>query len=90
MAVVNLRIRHLADAAAPGSGRGAQPQGGAGKTSLIKDLRFALSELGVEVLQVGLDPPVLARGARRTRSDTPPERTVSPLLMWSTCLPPDP
>jgi chromosome partitioning protein len=56
-------------------------KGGAGKTSLTKDLGFALSELGVRVLQVGLDPQSSLEVLAGLGSDTPPERTVSRLLM---------
>jgi len=56
-------------------------KGGAGKTSLTKDLGFALSELGVRVLQVGLDPQSSLEVLAGMGSDTPPERTVSRLLM---------
>ena len=56
-------------------------KGGAGKTSLTKDLGFALAELGVHVLQVGLDPQSSLEVLAGLGSDTPPERTVSRLLM---------
>ena len=56
-------------------------KGGAGKTSLTKDLGFALSELGVGVLQVGLDPQSSLEVLAGMGSDTPPDRTVSRLLM---------
>ena len=56
-------------------------KGGAGKTSLTKDLGFALAELGVRVLQVGLDPQSSLEVLAGLGSDTPPERTVSRLLM---------
>ena len=56
-------------------------KGGAGKTSLTKDLGFALSELGVRVLQVGLDPQSSLEVLAGLGADTPPERTVSRLLM---------
>ena len=52
-------------------------KGGAGKTSLTKDLGFALSELRVRVLQVGLDPQSSLEVLAGLGSDTPPERTVS-------------
>ena len=56
-------------------------KGGAGKTSLTKDLGFALSELGVRVLQIGLDPQSSLEVLAGLGSGTPPERTVSRLLM---------
>jgi chromosome partitioning protein len=56
-------------------------KGGAGKTSLTKDLGFALSDLGVRVLQVGLDPQSSLEVLAGLGSDTPPKRTVSRLLM---------
>ena len=56
-------------------------KGGAGKTSLTKDLGFALAVLGVRVLQVGLDPQSSLEVLAGLGSDTPPERTVSRLLM---------
>jgi chromosome partitioning protein len=56
-------------------------KGGAGKTSLTKDLGFALSERGVRVLQVGLDPQSSLEVLAGLGSDTPAERTVSRLLM---------
>ena len=56
-------------------------KGGAGKTSLTKDLGFALSEFGVRVLQVGLDPQSSLEVLAGLGSDTPPDRTVSRLLM---------
>ena len=56
-------------------------KGGAGKTSLTKDLGFALAELGVRVLQVGLDPQSSLEVLAGLGSDMPPDRTVSRLLM---------
>ena len=56
-------------------------KGGAGKTSLTKDLGFALAELGVRVLQVGLDPQSSLEVLAGLGFDTPPDRTVSRLLM---------
>ena len=56
-------------------------KGGAGKTSLTKDLGYALAERGVRVLQVGLDPQSSLEVLAGLGFDTPPERTVSRLLM---------
>jgi chromosome partitioning protein len=56
-------------------------KGGAGKTSLTKDLGFALAEHGVRVLQVGLDPQSSLEVLAGLGFDTPPDRTVSRLLM---------
>src|SRR3954447_20596986 len=56
-------------------------KGGAGKTSLTKDLGFALAERGLRVLQVGLDPQSSLEVLARLGFDTPPDRTVSRLLM---------
>src|SRR3954465_3386077 len=56
-------------------------KGGAGKTSLTKDLGFALAERGVRVLQVGLDPQSSLEGLGGLGFDPPPDRTVSGLLM---------
>ena len=56
-------------------------KGGAGKTSLTKDLGFALAEHGVRVLQVGLDPQSSLEVLAGLGFDTPPERTVSRLLL---------
>ena len=56
-------------------------KGGAGKTSLTKDLGFALAERGVRVLQVGLDPQSSLEVLAGLGFDTPPDRTVSRLLM---------
>jgi chromosome partitioning protein len=56
-------------------------KGGAGKTSLTKDLGFALAEHGLRVLQVGLDPQSSLEVLAGLGFDTPPERTVSRLLM---------
>ncbi len=56
-------------------------KGGAGKTSLTKDLGFALAECGLRVLQVGLDPQSSLEVLAGLGFDTPPERTVSRLLM---------
>jgi chromosome partitioning protein len=56
-------------------------KGGAGKTSLTKDLGFALAERGARVLQVGLDPQSSLEVLAKLGIDTPPDRTVSRLLM---------
>jgi chromosome partitioning protein len=56
-------------------------KGGAGKTSVTKDLGFALAERGVRVLQVGLDPQSSLEVLAGLGFDTPPDRTVSRLLM---------
>src|SRR3954447_10267098 len=56
-------------------------KGGAGKTSLTKDLGFALAERDLRVLQVGLDPQSSLEVLAGLGFDTPPERTVSRLLM---------
>src|SRR3954470_17620052 len=56
-------------------------KGGAGKTSLTKDVGFALAERGLRVLQVGLDPQSSLEVLARLGFDTPPDRTVSRLLM---------
>src|SRR5215203_4007753 len=56
-------------------------KGGAGKTSLTKDLGYALVERGVRVLQVGLDPQSSLEVLAGLGFDTPPDRTVSRLLM---------
>src|SRR3954452_13507204 len=56
-------------------------KGGAGKTSLTKDLGFALTERGVRVLQVGLDPQSSLEVLAGLGFDTAPDRTVSRLLM---------
>src|SRR3954449_8139648 len=56
-------------------------KGGSGKTSLTKDLGFALADQGVRVLQIGLDPQSSLEVLARLGFDTPPDRTVSRLLM---------
>jgi chromosome partitioning protein len=56
-------------------------KGGAGKTSVTKDLGFALAELGVRVLQVGLDPQSSLEVLAGLGFDTRPDRSVSRLLM---------
>jgi chromosome partitioning protein len=56
-------------------------KGGAGKTSLTKDLGFALADRGVRVLQVGIDPQSSLEVLAGLGFDTPPDRTVSRLLM---------
>lgn len=56
-------------------------KGGAGKTSVTKDLGYALAERGVRVLQVGLDPQSSLEVLAGLGFDTPPDRTVSRLLM---------
>src|SRR3954464_14738824 len=56
-------------------------KGGAGKTSLTKDVGYALAERGVRVLQVGLDPQSSLEVLAGLGLDTPPERTVSRVLI---------
>src|SRR5215207_1903408 len=56
-------------------------KGGAGKTSVTKDLGHALAERGVRVLQVGLDPQSSLEVLAGLGFDTPPARTVSRLLL---------
>src|SRR3954452_25113187 len=56
-------------------------KGGAGKTSVTKDLGHALAERGVRVLQIGLDPQSSLEVLAGLGFDTPPERTVSRLLL---------
>jgi chromosome partitioning protein len=56
-------------------------KGGAGKTSVTKDLGRALAERGVRVLQVGLDPQSSLEVLAGLGFDTPPDRTVNRLLM---------
>src|SRR3954462_6385616 len=56
-------------------------KGGAGKTSVTKDLGFALPDSGVGVLQAGLDPQSSLEVLAGLGFDTPPDRTVSRLLM---------
>ena len=62
-------------------GRGAQPQGRRGQDVADEGPRFALAERGVRVLQVGLDPQSSLEVLAGLGFDTPPERTVSRLLM---------
>jgi chromosome partitioning protein len=56
-------------------------KGGAGKTSVTKDLGHALAARGVRVLQIGLDPQSSLEVLAGFGFDTPPDRTVSRLLM---------
>ena len=56
-------------------------KGGAGKTSVTKDLGHALADRGVRVLQVGLDPQSSLEVVAGLGFDTPLDRTVSRLLM---------
>jgi chromosome partitioning protein len=56
-------------------------KGGAGKTSVTKDLGYVLAERGVRVLQVGLDPQSSLEVLAGLGFDTPPDRTVSRMLM---------
>jgi chromosome partitioning protein len=56
-------------------------KGGAGKTSVTKDLGHALADRGVRLLQVGLDPQSSLEVLAGLGFDTPPDRTVSRLLM---------
>lgn len=56
-------------------------KGGAGKTSVTKDLGHALAEQGVRVLQVGLDPQSSLEVLAGVGFDTAPDLTVSRLLM---------
>src|SRR4051794_2582086 len=57
------------------------PKGGGGKTTLTKDLGFAIAQRGVRVLQVGLDPQSSLEVLAGLGFDTAPDRTVSRLLM---------
>mgnify|MGYP001394865965 CR=1 FL=1 len=56
-------------------------KGGAGKTTLTKDLGFVLADGGLRVLQVGLDPQSSLEVLAGLGFDTPPDRTVSRLLV---------
>jgi chromosome partitioning protein len=56
-------------------------KGGAGKTTVTKDVGFALAERGARVLQIGLDPQSSLEVLAGLGFDTPPDRTVSRLLM---------
>src|SRR4051812_49091553 len=56
-------------------------KGGAGKTTLTKDLGFAIGGRGVRVLQVGPDPQSSLEVLAGLGFDTPPDLTVSRLLM---------
>jgi chromosome partitioning protein len=56
-------------------------KGGVAKTSLTKDLGYALVATGVRVLQVGLDPQSSLEVLAGLGFDTPPQRTVARLLM---------
>jgi chromosome partitioning protein len=56
-------------------------KGGVGKTSLVKDLGYALAELGLRVLQIGLDPQASLEVLAGMGFDTPPDRSACRLLM---------
>jgi chromosome partitioning protein len=56
-------------------------KGGVGKTTLVRDLGYALAERSARVLQVGLDPQSSLEVLAGLGLDTPPERTVSRLLV---------
>jgi chromosome partitioning protein len=56
-------------------------KGGAGKTSLAKDLGFALADAGARILQIGLDPQSSLEVLAGLGFDTPPDLTVSRVLM---------
>jgi chromosome partitioning protein len=56
-------------------------KGGVGKTTMVRDLGHALVEQGARVLQVGLDPQSSLEVLAGLGLDTPPERTVSRLLL---------
>jgi chromosome partitioning protein len=56
-------------------------KGGVGKTTLTKDVGHALVSDGHRVLQVGLDPQSSLEVLAGLGFDTPPERTVSRLLL---------
>lgn len=65
-------------------------KGGAGKTSLTKDLGYALVAEGQRVLQVGLDPQSSLEVLAGVGFDMPPARTVARLLMPEEFGPGDP
>jgi chromosome partitioning protein len=56
-------------------------KGGVAKTSMTKDLGYALIATGLRVLQVGLDPQSSLEVLADLGFDTPPEPTVARLLM---------
>jgi len=56
-------------------------KGGVAKTSLTKDLGYALVATGLRVLQVGLDPQSSLEVLAGLGFDTPPQRTVARLLL---------
>jgi chromosome partitioning protein len=56
-------------------------KGGAGKTSVTKDLGHAFGERGVRVLQIGLDPQSSLEVLAGLGFDTAPDLTVSRLMM---------
>jgi len=56
-------------------------KGGVGKTTLTKDLGYALGAGGQRMLQVGLDPQCSLEVLAGLGFDTPPQRTVSRLLL---------
>jgi cellulose biosynthesis protein BcsQ len=56
-------------------------KGGVGKTTLTKDLSHALVAGGRRVLMVGLDPQASLEVVAGLGFDTPPEQTVSRLLL---------
>jgi chromosome partitioning protein len=56
-------------------------KGGVAKTSMTKDLGYALIATGLRVLQVGLDPQSSLEVLAGLGFDTPPEQTVARLLM---------
>jgi chromosome partitioning protein len=58
----------------------ANRKGGVPKTSLVKDLGHALAELGLGVLQIGLDPQASLEVLAGLGFDTPPDRSVCRLL----------
>lgn len=56
-------------------------KGGVAKTSVTKDLGYALVATSLRVLQVGLDPQSSLEVLAKLGSDTPPQQTVARLLM---------
>ena len=56
-------------------------KGGVAKTTLTKDLGYALVASGLRLLQVGLDPQSSLEVLAGLGFDTPPERTVARLLL---------
>jgi chromosome partitioning protein len=56
-------------------------KGGTGKTSVTKDLGHALAVRGTRVVQIGLDPQSSLEVLAGLGFDTPPEQTVSRLLL---------